>query len=119
MKRKLLLLAPLVAVAATLVLHSSASARPEGTMPVRVDFSPGEASSGSPVTMTVTMSGNVSGDQNVGVTYNTVNGPATVTVPDGANTGTTTVYPSGSSGDTGTATASLNEGQASGTVTIQ
>jgi hypothetical protein len=123
LKKKLLICGPGLLVLwvafVALGVPGKADAHPDGAMPIRVGFSPQSAPSGSPVTMTVTLSSNVSEDSNVGVAYDTVTGPSTVTVPSGTNTGSTTVYPSGSSGDTGTATANLNEGNASGSVGIQ
>ncbi len=131
MKTRKLAFAPLIAVLSvlflSLALNGKASAsRPDGTMPIQVGFNPGGGggikihaiNDGGQYTMTVTMNADVVDDENVPVSYSNLSGPATVTIPAGTNNGSITVTTTGNSGDLASATASNENGQASGSFTI-
>jgi hypothetical protein len=134
MKLKLTNLAPVLAVLGvlglTLALHGKATAaRPDGTMPIQVNFQNGgggnlksvggRTNDGDQVTMTVTMSENEVDSEDVPVTYSNLTGPATVTIPAGSDSATITVTTTGNSGDIASATAANENGSAEGSFTIQ
>lgn len=115
------LVAVLSVLSATLAIYGrAAAARPNGDMPIQVSFSGGGVKSqDGQQTMTVTMSENEVDDESVPVSYTNLVGPATVTIPAGSDSGSATVTVAAEYGDTASATASNENGQATGSFTIQ